>query len=225
MISRFSRLPRTLGVLALAALGIGAAKQAQAFPAFTPKEGKPCGYCHVNIKGAGPRNYRGVFYKEHDLTFAKFDDAAEAKKAGVEVGFDPDPKTPPKSWTAPDKAAEPENPAEDPKPEGPVTEPDTPKTATPTMTVAQAKANLKSAEAQYKKTPKNVAKKNVYAEALAQLGRSTMLDQGIPPAKRYPEALTLYRRALALNPKNKIALADKKQIEDVYKQMGRPVPK
>ena len=93
------------------------------------------------------------------------------------------------------------------------------------MTVPQAKANLKAAEALYKKTPNNAARKQAYAQALAHLGHSTMLDQSIPPRQRYPEALNLLRRALALDPKNKLALADRKQIEDVYKGMGRPVPK
>ncbi len=52
-----------------------------------------------------------------------------------------------------------------------------------------------------------------------------MLDQSIPPRTRYPEALRLYRQALALDPKNKVALEDRKTIEGVYKQMGRPVPR
>lgn len=224
MIGRIPRCAALLGPAA-AILIVGAAKPALALPAFVAKEGKPCGYCHINERGGGPRNYRGVFYKKNNLSFAKFDDAAEAKAAGVEIGPDPDPKTPPKSWTPPDKPAAEENPTTEPAPEGPAVEPEKPKTTTPTLTVAQAKTNLKTAEAQYKKAPKDAARKRAYAEALAQLGRSTMLDQSIPPRTRYPEALRLDRRALALDPKNKVALEDKKTIEGVYKQMGRPIPK
>lgn len=218
------RLPAARVVIALSALA-AASGAAQAFPAFTNKEAKPCAYCHINPKGGGPRNYRGAYYKKNSLSFAKFDDAAEAKLAGVEIGPEPEPK--PKSWTEPDKPATPETPTTPatPTPTGPATEPEKPKNATPTMTVAQSKKNLAAAEAAYKKTPKDASKKAAYAEALAQLGRSTMLDQAIPPAKRYPDALKLYRQALALDPKNKVALEDKKQIEDVYKQMGRPIPK
>ncbi len=240
--NRFSRL--ACAVSALAAVG-GVTGTAHAFEAFSTKEGKPCAYCHVNAKGSGPRNYRGVFYKQNALSFAKFDDAAEAKKAGVEIG--PEPTPPPKSYTPADKAAEPAagETKEEPKKaesadggqakpgggttvaqgQGPSVEPPRPATASPTMTVPQAKANLKAAEALYKKTPNNAARKQAYAQALAHLGHSTMLDQSIPPRQRYPEALNLLRRALALDPKNKMALADRKQIEDVYKGMGRPVPK
>ena len=243
------KLPRLISTAGAAAVLVAAAPAAHAFPAFTDKEGKPCAYCHVNPKGAGPRNYRGLFYKKNNMTFAKFDDAAEAKAAGVEIG--PNPTPPPKSYTPPDKPAgtpadpadpakpadpaDPTKPADPAKPAdpgattppegGPVAEPAKPATNTPTMTVAQANQNYKAAEAAYLKTPKNAARKKSFAEAAAQLGRSTMLDQSIPPARRYPAALRHYRKALSLDPKNKVALADKKQIEDVYKQMGRPVPK
>ena len=224
MIGRIPRLAALIGPTA-ALLIAGAARPALALPAFVAKEGKPCGYCHINERGGGPRNYRGVFYKNNNLTFAKFDDAAEAKKAGVEIGPDPDPKTPPKSWTAPDKPAAEENPPAQPPAEGPAAEPEKPKNAPVTMTVPQARANLKAAEALYKKAPRNATRKNAYAEALAQLAHSTMYNQSIPPNKRYPEALRLARQALTLNPKNKVALEDRKAIEDVYKQMGRPIPK
>jgi len=52
-----------------------------------------------------------------------------------------------------------------------------------------------------------------------------MSDTTIPPAKRYPEALKLLRQAVQLDPANKKAASDKKMIEDVYKQMGKPLPK
>jgi tetratricopeptide (TPR) repeat protein len=223
----FSRFAGTLAALA-AGLFVTAGA-AQAFPAFTDKEGKPCGYCHINAKGSGPRNYRGTFYKEHNNSFAKFDDAAEAKKAGVEVGPDPDPDTKPKSWTAPDDASgTPAGGNDEPKTgeaEGPVKDPAKATDATPTMTLVQARKNYVASEQAYRKAPKNAARKKAFAEATAQLGRSTMMDQSIPPVRRYPAALKLYRQALSLDPKNKVALADRKQIEDVYKSMGRPVPK
>lgn len=192
-------------------------KPADAFPAFTDKEGKPCGYCHVKAAGSGPRNYRGKYYKQNALTFAKFDDKAEAEKAGEPVGPDPDPEQKPKSWTAPEAAATPATPAT------PATEaPAAPEKKGPT--VAAAKAKVTATSAAYKKAPKNAAAKKAYAAALADLGHATMLDQSIPPAKRYPEALRLTRQALALDPANKVAAEDKKAIEDAYKSMGRPVP-
>lgn len=197
---------------------VAASGATHALPAFTQKEGKPCAYCHVNQAGSGPRNYRGLFYKQNKLSFAGFDDAAEAKKAGVEIG--PNPTPPPKSYSPPPQE-EPKSSA--PSAQGPSKEPT--KAATQTMTVAQATANLKAAQAIYTKAPNNATARKTYAEAIAQLGRSTMLDQAIPAMRRYPAALQMQRRALALDPSNKVALADKKQIEDVYKSMKRPIPK
>ena len=190
-------------VVAVAALS---AVPGKAYPPFVQKEGKPCGYCHVAAAGKGPRNYRGTYYKVHNLSFMEFDDAAEAKKAGVEVAPDPDPKTMPKSWTPP-KAAAPPPAAEEKK-----------------MTVAEAQAKVKTTEAAYKKNVKSAPAKKAYAAALADLGHATMSDQAIPPKKRYPDALKMYKQALTLDPTNKTALDDKKSIEDVYKSMGKPIP-
>lgn len=89
-------LHRVLAVGALLALTVGVA---HAKPPFAQKEGKKCTYCHAPEP---PKlGYRASFYKAHNLSFAGFDDAAEAKKAGVAIGPDPDPK--PKSWSAPKK--------------------------------------------------------------------------------------------------------------------------
>ncbi|MGC4046996.1 MAG: hypothetical protein QM758_24640 [Armatimonas sp.] len=94
--SRISNRLTLAGVTLIGAIGM-----ANAFPPFKDKEKVPgCTYCH-NKPNGGPRNYRGLYYKANNLSFAKFDDAAEAKKAGVEVG--PYPETKPTSWTAADK--------------------------------------------------------------------------------------------------------------------------
>lgn len=198
-------------VLGVAALLFSGGQKSEAFPPFVQKEGKPCAYCHVKAAGGGARNYRGQYYKANGLTFANFDDAAEAKKAGVEVG--PEPTPPPKSQTTAKPA---ETPAE---------KKETLAEAKPSSTVQDAAAKARLAEGEYKKAPKNAAKKTAYAATLASLGHAIMLDDTLPPNQRYPGALVQLRRALALDPKNKVALADIKQIEAVYKSMGRPVPK
>jgi hypothetical protein len=59
---------------------------AHAWPKYAQAEGVPCAYCHVNPAGGGARNYRGLFYKARNLSFAGFNDADEAKRAGVAVG-------------------------------------------------------------------------------------------------------------------------------------------
>ncbi|MBB6049272.1 3-keto-disaccharide hydrolase [Armatimonas rosea] len=88
---------KTTTILAALPLTMFLAASAQAKPPFAQKEGVKCTYCH---SGQQPkRNYRGDYYKLHNLTFEGFDDAAEAKKAGVEIGPLADSK--PASLTAP----------------------------------------------------------------------------------------------------------------------------
>jgi hypothetical protein len=191
----------------LMAISIGAA---QAFPPFAKKEEKKCAYCHTSPAG-GKRNYRGLFYKANMLTFANFDDAAEAKKAGVEIGAEPDPK--PKSWTAPKTAEAPK--AEAPKapeaPQGP--------------NMAELKKKADAAAMASKKAPKDAKLKMAHAQALAEYGEGMTRDSSVPPVKRYPEALKIVRAAKALDPKNVLALKTIKDIEDAYTSMGRPIPK
>ncbi|MBB6049151.1 hypothetical protein [Armatimonas rosea] len=181
---------------------------AQARPPFAEKEGKKCNYCHAP---APPKlGYRALYYKMHNLTFEGFDDAAEAKKAGVEVGPDPEPK--PKSWTAP-KAAEGEKPASK--------APEAPKGPS----VADLKKKSDAASAALAKKPKDAKLKAAAAQAMAEYGHGQMLDQTVPPRQRYPQALATLRKAKALDPKNKVALDDIKAIEDAYTSMGMPIPK
>jgi glutathione peroxidase len=66
---------------ALLALALFAGARATAFPAFAQKEKKNCVYCHV--KPGGDRNFRGLYYKAHENSFADFDNVYEARLAGV----------------------------------------------------------------------------------------------------------------------------------------------
>lgn len=178
---------------------------AYAKPPFAQKEGVKCTYCHTTPP---QRNYRGNFYHDNGLSFAGFDDAAEAKKAGVEIGPDADAK--PKSWTPPQKA-EPEKPAATTKPAGP--------------SVADLKKKADAAAAVCKKNPKDAKAKTSCGAALAALGHAQMLDTSVPPVKRYPMALATLRAAVKCDPKNAAAAADIKAIEDAYRSMGKPIPK
>ncbi len=50
--------------------GLMAAPQsASATPAHAAKEGKACGYCHVNPAGGGPRNAKGKQYEANGDKF------------------------------------------------------------------------------------------------------------------------------------------------------------
>jgi len=60
---------------------IATATPANAKPAFARKENKACNYCHVTP--GGPKNFRGMYYGSHNLSFAEFDNVFEAKAAGV----------------------------------------------------------------------------------------------------------------------------------------------
>lgn len=203
-------------VAAASALLSGGAQKAEAKPPFAAAEGKPCIYCHQQASG-GARNYRGVFYDKNAHSFKGFDDAAEAKKAGVEIG--PEPTPPPKSQTPPAG-----NNGGEATSGGTVTGGGA-KSSGPSAAVKSATAKMTAARAAYMKAKTNPVRKKAYAASLAALGHATMMDESQPPARRYPAALRLANQALALDPKNKTALADKKAIVGVYKQMGRPVPK
>ena len=197
-------------MVAVAILSAVYAPSAQAFPPFATAEGISCKYCHINPAGGGKRNYRGLYYKLHDKSFAGFDDKAEAAKAGEPIGADAEMK--PKSLTPPAGGTD-AKPTPAPAP-----------AATPSPAVAAAKKKLAVAEAAYTKKPKDAATKKAYASALATLGHAVMLDQSMPPVKRYPSALTLARKSLKIDPTNKTAAADKKAIEGAYKSMGKPIP-
>lgn len=58
------------GIITAAAL-VADPQQAQAKPEYAAKEGKPCGYCHVNPAGGGPRNARGKQYQANGHKFKK----------------------------------------------------------------------------------------------------------------------------------------------------------
>ena len=97
----------------------------------------------------------------------------------------------------------------------------------PVMSVADATAKLKTAEAAYKKAPKDAAAKAAYVEALADMAHSTMLDQTLPAPKRFVDALVIVNKTLKLDPANKQALADKAVCESaikVQKERGEAAP-
>ena len=48
---------------------VAAPRSATALPAYAQKEGKPCGYCHVNPAGGGERNAKGKQYEANGHKF------------------------------------------------------------------------------------------------------------------------------------------------------------
>ncbi len=91
--------------------------------------------------------------------------------------------------------------------------------------LAKLEKSYVAAKAAYVKTPKDAVKKRAYITATVTFGTAVMNSGALAPRQKYPRALNLYREALKLDPKNKEALENKKMIEDIYRQMGRPIPK
>lgn len=60
-----------VGILVAAAAVVVAPQHATALPAYAAKEGKPCGYCHVNPAGGGVRNAMGKKYEAGGHSFKK----------------------------------------------------------------------------------------------------------------------------------------------------------
>jgi hypothetical protein len=79
------------------------------------------------------------------------------------------------------------------------------------------------ADAKYMQTKSDADKKECVSKQLAA-ANYLMFDANLSPKKKYRPALQRYRRVLELDPNNKEAAANKKQIEDIYQSMGMPVP-
>jgi len=60
-----------VGIFVVAAAVIVAPRHATALPAYAQKEGKACGYCHVNPAGGGERNAKGKQYEAGGHSFKK----------------------------------------------------------------------------------------------------------------------------------------------------------
>jgi len=81
-----------------------------------------------------------------------------------------------------------------------------------------------AAKASFEMNASNKKAKEAFVSATVKLGTATMMSPDLSPREKYSGALKLYREALKLDPKNEEALTNKKMIEDIYKQMGRPIP-
>ena len=102
---------------------------------------------------------------------------------------------------------------------------------TPPADVAKRKAELAALEKKqvaaktvFDKSPKKPGAKASFIELSNKLAYETMMARFIPSKERYPKALRLYRSVLKVDPKNETATMWKRQIEDIYKSLGRPIP-
>lgn len=67
-------------------------------------------------------------------------------------------------------------------------------------------------------------KKEVIEKCMAA-GNYLEFEADLPAREKYRPALGYYRKVLELDPKNGEAIKNKKEIEDIYTQMGMPIPK
>ena len=79
------------------------------------------------------------------------------------------------------------------------------------------------ADTKYQKT-KSEADKAAAIEMQLKAANFLMFEADLPPREKYRPALIRYRRVLELDPKNQEAMANKTEIEDIYKSMGKPIP-
>ena len=169
---------------------------ASAKPPFAEKEGVACTYCHIQ---APKRNYRGDYYKSHQLSFAGFVDAAEAKKAGVAVA--PGAASKPKSLT----------------------------TAKQSPRIAILTKKAQDAEGAARSAPRDAKLRIAFAAALTKLGDAQLADTSVPLATRIDNASQSYTKAGHIDGKNAAAKAGLERIKarqaklDTSKKSGKHI--
>ncbi len=77
--------------------------------------------------------------------------------------------------------------------------------------------------AEYAANKSEDAKQEVVTKSLAA-ANYLMFEASLPAREKYRPALRYYRKVLEIDPKNDEAIKNKKQIEDIYIQMGMPIP-
>ncbi len=91
-------------------------------------------------------------------------------------------------------------------------------------TVAKLTQQADEADSKYQKTKSEADKKEAVDKQLAAANFLMFKADSFTPKKKYRPALKRYNRVLEIDPTNKEAAADKKQIEDIYQSMGMPIP-
>lgn len=86
--------------------------------------------------------------------------------------------------------------------------------------------NYDAAAAKLKKSPKDAKAKKAYIEAGEKYCHELVHGQNkLSAPVKYRAGLAVCRQVLAVDPKNAHCTEDRDQIEGIYKQMGRDVPK
>lgn len=91
--------------------------------------------------------------------------------------------------------------------------------------IAKLQKQQAAAKAAFQKHKTNPKLKQAYVAATVHLGTATMMSPKLDRKVKYRNALRLYREALKVDPNNLEAKNNKELIEDIYRSMGRPIPK
>jgi hypothetical protein len=75
----------------------------------------------------------------------------------------------------------------------------------------------------YKETPNDDTKKAAVKKSF-EAAMYLMYDAQLPPRDKYKPALKYFRIVLKLEPENEEAKVNKEKIEEIYEQMGKPIP-
>src|SRR5262245_53194346 len=80
------RIRSAFAVAAFSALGsLLFTPRTDARPVYAIKEERTCAYCHVNPRGGGQRNPRGIFYEAHKHSFTGYDEVKVMGRAGKPI--------------------------------------------------------------------------------------------------------------------------------------------
>jgi hypothetical protein len=104
--------------------------------------------------------------------------------------------------------------------EGPEPAPNAKDPAVDKLVTAAKAAGMKS-----KAAPGNSALRAAAGEAYYKAGHEMMVSAKLNRKVKYRGALRLFREALRVDPAQRQAAGEKQLLEDIYRSMGRPIPR
>ena len=91
--------------------------------------------------------------------------------------------------------------------------------------LATLEKNYLNSKKAFTKTPKDKKVREAYIKNAVIFGHESMISPALGTSVKYKQALRVYREVLKLEPKHPVARPEHDLIVNIYKQMGRPVPK
>jgi len=91
--------------------------------------------------------------------------------------------------------------------------------------LAKLEKNYLSSKKAFEKSPKDKKAREAFIKNAVMFGHESMISPALATNVKYRQALRVYREVLKLEPKHPVARPEHDLIVNIYKQMGRPVPK